>query len=394
MIAVSSSGKSFRALAWYLANGRSGEEQVRVAWAVGRNLPTSDPELAATFMRATASRSDRVEKPVYHLALSFDPGDAVDRETIERVASRVLDRLGLAEHQAVIIAHRDRGHAHVHVLVNRVHPETGKAWERWQDRPVIQEVLREEERALGLREVAPSLVPPEAHSRGPASRVAQVAELLKTHERVTELKREQSGVQLGAAALRVRFAESRSAEDRARAAEAGFIRALGDVYRDPDAARRAFADLAASRGVAEATSTLREHPERLGKLIAVERPRVLGLVRTDDESQARALARPAAIKGREALDARRLAASAELEVASGWAEDERTAKRIAALETELGRLPRQRELEDRIGRVMGRLLPREIERLRSLVTSPQLAIAQRLKAVARDVVLGRENERG
>lgn len=172
MIAVSSSGKSFRALAWYLSNGRSGEEQDRVAWAVGRNLPTNDPELAATFMRATASRSDRVEKPVYHLALSFDPGDSVDREAMEGVAARVLDRLGLAEHQAVIVAHRDRGHAHVHVLVNRVHPETGKAWERWQDRPVIQEVLREEERALGLRQVAPSLMQREAHPKEPASRVA------------------------------------------------------------------------------------------------------------------------------------------------------------------------------------------------------------------------------
>ncbi|MEW5918194.1 MAG: relaxase/mobilization nuclease domain-containing protein, partial [Gemmatimonadota bacterium] len=112
MIAVSSSGKSFKALAAYLLKGRTGEELDRVAWSSGRNVPTDDPELAATFMRATASRSDRVEKPVYHLVLSFDPGDAVDRATIERVADRVLDRLGLGEHQAVIVAHRDRGHSH------------------------------------------------------------------------------------------------------------------------------------------------------------------------------------------------------------------------------------------------------------------------------------------
>ena len=130
MIAVSSSGKSFRALATYLTNGRSGQEQDRVAWTASRNLPTGDPELAATFMRATASQSDRVEKPVYHLALSFDRNDSVDRAAMERVADRVLERLGLAEHQAIIVAHRDRAHAHLHLLVNRVHPETGKAWER------------------------------------------------------------------------------------------------------------------------------------------------------------------------------------------------------------------------------------------------------------------------
>ncbi|NUR75345.1 MAG: relaxase/mobilization nuclease domain-containing protein, partial [Thermoleophilia bacterium] len=93
MIAVSSSGRSFRALAAYLVAGRSGEERDRVAWSIGRNLPTDDPELAARFMRATASQNDRVEKPVYHIALSFDPNDPVDRAAMERVANRVLERL-------------------------------------------------------------------------------------------------------------------------------------------------------------------------------------------------------------------------------------------------------------------------------------------------------------
>src|SRR5207237_4625275 len=62
--------------------------------------------------------------------------------------------LGLAEHQALMVAHQDRAHPHVHVMVNRVHPETGVAWERWQDRPRIERTLRELERELGLREVA------------------------------------------------------------------------------------------------------------------------------------------------------------------------------------------------------------------------------------------------
>src|SRR5919108_2428003 len=66
----------------------------------------------------------------------------------------LLRELGLAEHQAVMVAHQDRPHAHVHVMVNRVHPETGVAWERWQDRPRIERTLREAERALGLREVS------------------------------------------------------------------------------------------------------------------------------------------------------------------------------------------------------------------------------------------------
>jgi hypothetical protein len=153
MIAVSSKGRSFRALAAYLATGRTGREHDRVAWSSARNLPTNEPELAGKIMRATAEQNVRVERPVYHLVLSFDPNDRVDRATMERVADRVLSQIGLQDHQAVIVAHRDREHAHVHVLVNRVHPVTGHVWDLSYDFRAIQQVLRREERALGIREV-------------------------------------------------------------------------------------------------------------------------------------------------------------------------------------------------------------------------------------------------
>lgn len=153
MIAVSSKGQSVATLARYLVAGRSGEERDRVDWTVARNLPTDDPELAGKIMRATAEQSARVEQPVYHLVLSFDPNDPVDRAAMERVADRVLARLRLHEHEAVYVSHRDREHPHMHLLVNRVHPETGRAWEMSFDYRAIQEILREEERALGLREV-------------------------------------------------------------------------------------------------------------------------------------------------------------------------------------------------------------------------------------------------
>ena len=153
MIAVSSKGQRFATLARYLVAGRSGEERNRVAWTTARNLPSDDPELAGKIMRATAEQSARVEQPVYHLVLSFDPSDPVDRAAMERVADRVLGRLRLHEHEAVYVSHRDREHPHMHLLVNRVHPETGRTWEMSFDYRAIQEILREEERALGLREV-------------------------------------------------------------------------------------------------------------------------------------------------------------------------------------------------------------------------------------------------
>ena len=335
MIAVSSSGRSFRGLARYLVAGRGGEERDRVAWSAGRNLPTDEPELAAKFMRATAAQSDRVEKPVYHIALSFDPNDRVDRATMERVADRVLERLGLAEHQAVIVAHRDREHAHVHVLVNRVHPETGIAWERWKDQPLIQQVLREEERALGLREVAGTLAPgiehessgapersdemrdrhhhdPEEHraivtpqASSPSTRVDQVAQDLGTRERAVELTREQYLAQIDVSAARTRLAQLDAAAERARAAVEAFDRVLAPVYRDPHEAHRAYLAKVEEKGPADASQAMNERPEQFGALVTVERPRALGLGRVEDDRQARAAVPVAAAKGRAAIEALR-----------------------------------------------------------------------------------------
>src|SRR5438552_9377800 len=134
--------------------GRSGEEPERVAWTAGRNLGTDDPEVAAALMQATANANLDIDCPVYHLTINYDREDPVTPERMQAVADRVLADLGLAEHQALLVAHRDRAHPHIHIMVNRVHPDTGVAWDRWKDRPRIERALRELERELGLREVA------------------------------------------------------------------------------------------------------------------------------------------------------------------------------------------------------------------------------------------------
>jgi hypothetical protein len=203
MIAATSSGKSFRALAVYLERGRSGRETDRVAWIESRNLGTDDPEVAAALMRATAAQSVRVEQPVYHLSISFDAHDPVTREQMRQVADRVLDELGLREHQALLVAHRDQEHPHVHLMVNRVHPETGLAWERWQDWPTIERVLREQERVLRLREVpgrlhqldgqtAPARAPLTNGERRQAERSGEPAFVERVRAHVTEYRAAQS----------------------------------------------------------------------------------------------------------------------------------------------------------------------------------------------------------
>jgi relaxase-like protein len=61
-------------------------------------------------MQATANANLQVESRVYHLTINFDPADPVTPERIQTVANRVLADLGLSEHQALLVAHRDRAH--------------------------------------------------------------------------------------------------------------------------------------------------------------------------------------------------------------------------------------------------------------------------------------------
>ena len=45
---------------------------------------------------------------------------------MEKAADSYLRFMGFDEHQAVYIAHKDTEHPHLHIILNRVHPETGK----------------------------------------------------------------------------------------------------------------------------------------------------------------------------------------------------------------------------------------------------------------------------
>ena len=149
MIGKVTRGESFGGLAAYLTG-----HPERVAWTEPRYLLGTDPKEIAREMEAAAGQSSRVEKPVYHLSISFDELDRPSREQMRAAVEEVLKDLGLEEHQAFLVAHRDAAHPHVHVMVNRVHPETGKAAPLGHDYAQIERSLRRLEATWGMQKVA------------------------------------------------------------------------------------------------------------------------------------------------------------------------------------------------------------------------------------------------
>lgn len=174
MISIQTFGESFGGLASYLETGENRVDPAqRVGWTEFRNLPTERMDVAVPIMRGTASLSG-TQQPVFHLSISWAPGEPVNRELMHAVMVQTLSDLGLREHQAVIVEHIDTDHPHMHAMVNRVHPETGVAWKGSWSKLRAEASLRRQELERGLRVVPGWLAPvPGAPELRPQPRLAR-----------------------------------------------------------------------------------------------------------------------------------------------------------------------------------------------------------------------------
>ena len=145
VVSMAGGGRSFGGAADYCLHDRgepgepAPESSERVEWVETRNLATDQGDRAARIMAATAEASSelkrlagvsaagrKLEKPVCHYSLNWAKDEKPDREEMMGAVEGSLKALGMEGHQALIVAHGD-GQPHVHVIVNRVDPESGKA---------------------------------------------------------------------------------------------------------------------------------------------------------------------------------------------------------------------------------------------------------------------------
>jgi hypothetical protein len=140
----------FHALARYLVHGKPGTKASpdRVAWIRTHNL---HPELAATLMMATAQLSKRCKNAAYHAMIAWHPDEKPTPEQMQLIAKRTLELAGLGEHQTLIMGHGDTPHQHLHMLINRVHPTTGKAWDTKHDYRRFDTIMRQLAEEHGFR---------------------------------------------------------------------------------------------------------------------------------------------------------------------------------------------------------------------------------------------------
>lgn len=160
---VAGKGASFKGAALYYLHDKGALTDSRVLFALTENLPTDDPQLAVRVMINTAQRQDqlkaqagisnrgrKLEQPVYTYSLSWAPDEAPTHGEMIGAARASLQALGLSGHETLLVAHNDEPHPHIHVIVNRVHPETGVAAKLSNDHLKLSKWAEAYERAQGL----------------------------------------------------------------------------------------------------------------------------------------------------------------------------------------------------------------------------------------------------
>lgn len=138
IVRILSAGKSFKGLANYLTHDPNAETAERVGWTHTHNLAHDDAASAVDEMLWTARDAELLkqeagiraggratENPVKHVSLNWSPDDTPTRDHMIKTTESFLGHMGWQDHQALLVAHEDKAHAHVHLMLNVIHPETG-----------------------------------------------------------------------------------------------------------------------------------------------------------------------------------------------------------------------------------------------------------------------------
>jgi len=90
-------------------------------------------DTAAMEMQGVASLNNRCKDAVCHYELAWPPGERPTRPQWTDCALHTMKALGYEGHQFMIVAHDDKKHFHIHIMLNKVHMETLRAHTPYRD---------------------------------------------------------------------------------------------------------------------------------------------------------------------------------------------------------------------------------------------------------------------
>ena len=124
----------------------------KVAWSRITNCVSEAPGWAIAEIEATQNQNTRAKgDKTYHLVVSFPEGEKPSREQLEDIEDAICIGLGYGEHQRLSAVHLDTDNLHIHIAINKVHPQTLRCVEPYYDHYKLDGLCRQLEAKHGLQ---------------------------------------------------------------------------------------------------------------------------------------------------------------------------------------------------------------------------------------------------
>lgn len=108
--------KSFRETCAYVCERQS----MAVVVDVEGVHPYDHRLIAADFEEQHQRLMPEKEKPVFHAALTFPPGEEVSDQKLVEIGRKYMQKADVVNTQYVFVKHLDKSHLHMHIIANRV----------------------------------------------------------------------------------------------------------------------------------------------------------------------------------------------------------------------------------------------------------------------------------
>ncbi|EOV4649388.1 relaxase/mobilization nuclease domain-containing protein [Vibrio parahaemolyticus] len=125
------------------------------------SIPVSMGELATgadwhdaiTELQSSYKHNPTVKHPFRHFVISIDAGEHLTDKQWRKTVRKTMNRLGYRNARYIAFRHADTDSQHVHITVSTQDLETNKVISNWMSVEAAQEIMREQEKEFGLRQL-------------------------------------------------------------------------------------------------------------------------------------------------------------------------------------------------------------------------------------------------
>ncbi|MDF4657371.1 relaxase/mobilization nuclease domain-containing protein [Vibrio parahaemolyticus] len=108
---------------------------------------------AITELQSSYKHNPTVKHPFRHFVISIDAGEHLTDKQWRKTVRKTMNRLGYKNARYIAFRHEDTDSQHVHITVSTQDLKTNKVISNWMSVETAQEVMREQEKEFGLRQL-------------------------------------------------------------------------------------------------------------------------------------------------------------------------------------------------------------------------------------------------